>query len=125
MANSVGEAFKLLNQIGNMDIISVNKDGTDDVLSHINHKYKDTVIVPYVAIHNNIAFLMTKGDRYVVTSDNIRCKVTEIKEIHICELEDLVNELYNIDCWSFVKRWYSTKKCMDSMHFVYLKLEKL
>ena len=125
MANSIGEAFKLLKQIGNMDVVNVNIDRTDDVLSYINHKYKDRVIVPYVAITNNISFMMTKGNRYIITSDNIKCRVVELQEIHICELESLVNELYKMDCWSFIKRWYETKKWMESMHFVYIKLEAI
>lgn len=125
MAENIGEALRLFNQIGDMDVNGINMDSTNDVVSHINHRYKDEVCIPYVAITNNIAFLTSKGNKQVITADGVTCNVIECKEIHICELEKKINELYHIDCWAFIKRWYSTKKTMDSMHFIYLKLERI
>lgn len=125
MAENIGEALRLFNQIGDMDVNGINMDSTNDVVSHINHRYKDEVCIPYVALTNNISFLTSKGAKRVITADGITCDVIECKEIHICELENKINELYGIDCWSFIKRWWSTKKSMDSMHFIYLKLERI
>lgn len=125
MAKNIGEALRLLNRMGEMNVDNINVDSTNDVISHINHRYREEVIIPYVALDNNISFLISKGEKKVITADGITCKVIELKEVHICELEEKINELYKIDCWSFIKRWYSTKKTMDSLHFIYLKLKKL
>ncbi len=125
MAKNIGEALMLLNKMGTMNVEGMNLDNTNEVISHINHKYRDVVIVPYVAISDNITFLLNKGEKKVITADGFLCKVTKLKEYHICELEDKVRELYNIDCWSFIKRWYMTRKSMDSLHFIMLNLEKV
>lgn len=125
MAKNIGEALSLLRNIGEIDIINMNMDNTNDVTSHINHKYREEIILPYVGISNNLDFLMCKGERNVVTADGFTCKVVECEEKHICELESKIRELYGMDCWSFIKRWYSVKNTMDSFHFVVLKLQKL
>lgn len=124
MAKNIGDALVLLNRLGAMDINGINMDSTNKVISHINHKYREDVIVPYVAISNNIALLIGKGEKQIITADNIVCDVLDVQEVHICELENKVMDLYKMDCWSFIKRWYTTKNTMDSLHFVCLKLKK-
>lgn len=91
---------------------------------YINHRYKEHIIVPYVGIRNNIDFFLDKGDKHVITSDHIRCKVVNCKEKHICELEDEIRETYKIDAWTFLKKWHKWHPNMDSMHFVVLDLKK-
>lgn len=91
---------------------------------HINHKFRETIVVPYVAIENNISYLTNKGDKYIIFADGIKAKVVESYEKHICDLEEDIQKLYGIDTWSFIKRWYKTYKQMDSMHFLILKLGK-
>lgn len=125
MAKNIGDAIRLLNKMGTMNIEGINLDSTNSVTSYINHRYREELIVPYVGIDNNISFLLSKGKRKVVTADGFTCEVIECQEKHICELEDKIKELYNgMNCWEFLKRWWSTKKSMDSLHFVYLKLKK-
>lgn len=125
MAKSLGEALRLLNKLGGFNITGMNVNETDVVTSHINHKYRDELILPYVAIDNNIPFLIGNGKKQVITADGFLCDVVEYKEVHICELEKRVMELYKMDCWSFIKRWYATRKAMDSLHFVCMRLKKV
>ena len=91
----------------------------------INHRFKEHLIMPYVGIkERNIDFLLDKKERHVVTSDRIRCKVINCKEKHICELEDEIRKIYNLDAWAFIKRWHKACPYMDSMHFIVLDLKK-
>ena len=91
----------------------------------VNHRYKDVLIIPYAGIDKSLTFMLDKGEKYILTADGIRAKVVSWEEKHICELEDEIQRLYNMDCWSYIKRWHkATKGCMDSMHFLILKLKK-
>lgn len=124
MAETIGEALVLLQRLGG-DIISMSLDNNNPTEHHVLHKFKETMVVPYYAVTNNCSLIMSKGDHYVTTADGIHCKVVSWEEKHICELEDEIQRLYNMDCWSYIKRWHkATKGCMDSMHFLILKLEK-
>lgn len=93
----------------------------------VNHKYRDTMYVPYVAIRDNITFLcdMKNEERYVVTSDAVRAFVVSCKEIHICDLENAIQANYGISAWQFLCTWHRAYPNMDAMHFVELKLRKL
>lgn len=86
-------------------------------------KYKDEVIVPYVALYPNIQPFYSKNVT-ITTKDGIKAKMKEIKEVHICEIEEDVKRIYNIDMWSFLKKWYNFDKSMQNMYFVKLRLEK-
>lgn len=122
MAKTVGEAIKLMSKAS--DIADVTSQSTDVVEAFVNHRFREEMILPYVGISPNIAFLMACGERYVTTSDGIHCKVVECVEKHICELEDKISTLYGIEPYDFIKRWYKTCKAMDSMTFVNIKLKK-
>ena len=68
---------------------------------------------------------MRNGDKYVTTADGVRCKVEHWEEKHICELDSKIKELYGIDAWSFICRWFKASNGhMDSMHFLIIKLKK-
>ena len=124
MAETIGEALVLLQRLGG-DIISMSLDNNNPTEHNVLHKFKETMIVPYYAVTNNVSLVMSKGDHYVTTADGIHCKVVSWEEKHICELEDEIQRLYNMDCWSYIKRWHkATKGYMDSMHFLILKLKK-
>lgn len=88
----------------------------------INHSYKDNVLIPYVAITDNI--FINKGDK-VVTSDGVPCTIEEIEHLHICgeSAEWWVTNLYKCDVWSFVKKWNSTMQ-VSSMIFLRLRLKR-
>ena len=125
MGNSIIEKIRLMEKVfGGIDVAEMGADSTEMVVSNINHKYKEQVVLPYVAITNNIRFLLTNGERYVVTTDNVKCQVESLKEVHICELEKVIHEIYKIDCWTFIKKWYASQGSMGSMYFVYMKLKK-
>lgn len=124
MAETIGKALEMLSRIGKFELTGIFMESNETVESMVNHKFKEEMIVPYVGITDNIRFMMTKGDRYVTTSDGARCRVIAMKEVHICVVENMVMKLYGIDAWTFIKRWYSTQKSMDSLHFLYLKLQK-
>ena len=124
MAKTIGEALVLLQRLGG-DVVGMSLDNNNPTEHHVLHKFKETMIVPYYAVTNNVSLVMSKGDHYVTTADGIHCKVVSWEEKHICELEDEIQRLYNMDCWSYIKRWHkATKGCMDSMHFLILKLKK-
>ena len=123
MAETIGEALRLLQKLG-CDIMSMSLDNNNPTEHFVNHKFKERMILPFVAITSNVNFVMSKGDHYITTADKIRCKVVNWNEKHICELEEEIQKLYGIDAWSFVKRWYKSAPQMDSMHFLVLDLKK-
>ena len=124
MAETIGEALRLLQKLG-CDIMSMSLDNNNPTEHHVLHKFKETMIVPYYAVTNNVSLVMSKGDHYVTTADGIHCKVVSWEEKHICELEDEIQRLYHIDAWNYLCKWHkATKGCMDSMHFLILKLKK-
>ena len=124
MAETIGEALVLLQRLGG-DIVGMSLDNNNPTEHNVLHKFKETMILPYYAVSNNCSLIMSKGEHYVTTADGIHCKIVPWEEKHICELEDEIQRLYNMDCWSYIKRWHkATKGCMDSMHFLILKLKK-
>lgn len=123
MAETIGEALVLMQRLGG-DVVGMSLDNNNPTEHYVLHKFKETMIVPYYAVTNNCSLIMSKGDHYVTTADGIHCKVVSWEEKHICELEEEVQSLYNIDCWSFIKRWYNANKSMSSMEFVVIKVKK-
>lgn len=124
MAQTIGEAISLIQKLGQFDIGDIRMESNEKSYHHVNHKYRETIIVPYIAIEGNISFSTNKGDKYIRFADGITAKVIESYEKHICDLEEEVRSLYNIDCWSFIKRWYNANKSMSSMEFVVIKVKK-
>lgn len=124
MAKTIGEALVLLQRLGG-DITGMSLDNNNPTEHNILHKFKETMIVPYYAVSNNISLVMSKGDHYVTTADGIHCKIVSWEEKHILDLEDKIRELYGIDILTYLKRWHkATNGNMDSMHFLILKLKK-
>ena len=124
MAETIGEALVLLQRLGG-DVVGMSLDNNNPTEHNVLHKFKETMVVPYYAVTNNVSLVMSKGDHYVTTADGIHCKVVSWEEKHICELEDEIQRLYHIDAWSYLCKWHkATKGCMDSMHFLILKLKK-
>ena len=92
----------------------------------INHSFKESVIVPLVAIANNIIFLCNNydEDKKVCCADGTLCDVENYEVKSIFDLEDDVMKIYGMDTWSFLKRWHLVDPNMDSLSFVKLKLKK-
>ena len=124
MAKTIGEALVLLQRLGG-DVVGMSLDNNNPTEHNVLHKFKETMIVPYYAVTNNVSLVMSKGDHYITTADGIHCKIVSWEENHILDLEDRVRELYGIDLLRYLKSWHkATKGCMDSMHFLILKLKK-
>ena len=125
MAKSIPEALAMFQRHGFKDVISMSLDNNQTTYHAINHRFREEIIVPFIGLTQNIDFCMSKGDKIIRCADGVEAKVLEWKDVHICELEKDIQELYHIDAWAFLKRWWTTEKRMDSMTFIKMKLEKL
>lgn len=92
---------------------------------YIKHSYKEDVILPLCGIADNVNFLFDDEEKFVKTSDGIKARLIDCKELHIVELEKDIQEIYKIDAWSFLKKWYSANDGMQSARFLKLKLKQL
>lgn len=126
MAKSWSEAMSLLSRLGEFRIIDVrfNMERNETSYHKIRHKFREEMIVPYIAVQNNIDFILNKGERYLLTADGIKAKVIECTEVHVCELKDDIKRLYDMDAWDYICRWYNAEKCMNSLYFLHIKLRK-
>lgn len=98
---------------------------SNEIKYAIQHTYRKEVIIPLAALYHNLEFLTTKEDtKLVKTSDGFICKVKGYEYVHICRLEDDIMRLYNMDTWSYIKKWYNAMPYIDSMYFLRLYLEK-
>lgn len=95
------------------------------MIYRVLHTYKDEIFVPLLAISSNVDFLFDKKKRLLVTSDNIQAEVKYWESVHILsdEAKELVKRLYNIDVYSFMRKWY-TSLDITSMEFIYARLKK-
>lgn len=125
MAETIGEALRLIQRLGG-DITGMSLDNKNPTEHNVLHKFRDSeIVIPWAALTNNIAMVMSKGDHYVTTADGIHCKVVSWEEKHILDLEDKIRELYGIDILTYLKRWHkATNGHMDSIHFLIIKLKK-
>lgn len=89
----------------------------------INHSFKEYILVPYVAITNNV--YIDKGD-LSLTTDGVLCTIKDINLVHICSstAERIIKAIYNLDPWSFLKRWNQNLE-VSSTTFLYLHLERV
>lgn len=124
MAQTIGRVINQLQRIGELDIISMNMDSNEPTYHHVRHRYKDEIIVPYVAVERNASFFTNKGERHIIFTDGAKGKVITSKEVHVGEAEEDIKRIYGIDAWTFIRRWYLADKGMDSMHFIYIKIER-
>lgn len=100
------------------------EDKQDVFRYFINHSFKEEIIVPLVAVSNNVSFVTNKEQRYVVLGDGCLCSVNACEEHHICALEQDIRKLYGVTAWDFMRKWYRTYPDMSSMFFLKIKLEK-
>lgn len=90
---------------------------------NLKHRYRSEVVVPYVGIQSNVAFLGDE-DPYVITADGIRCKVVKCEYKNIFEIENKIRTDYNMDILSFLRRWYETDNDMQSLEMMIMTLQK-
>jgi hypothetical protein len=94
---------------------------------YIAHRFKDEIVIPFVALTNNIDFCLSKDEEKICcTADNVMCEATYWEERHMCELAEDVKRIYGItNMWDFIMRWYGLDKHMNSMYFLRIKLKKI
>lgn len=91
----------------------------------IKHTYKPKIIIPINGISGNLDFLLDKGERIVVTSDNVECKALNVEEKHLCDLESEIQSIYNCDAWPWVKRWYKIDNSVNDLRVIIMDLCKI
>lgn len=92
---------------------------------NIAHYFEEELIVPIIAIEDNMDFIMD-NDPKLVTADFIESNIISQQEIHVLSEEAgvLIWKLYKLSTIDYLKRWYSKYPYMSSMIFIHLKLEK-
>lgn len=90
--------------------------------SKVKHKFRKEIFVPWCAISNNI-----RMSDIVEMSDLVQCTVIKKREVHVLSSEaaEIIQKLYNLSAYDFIQRWYKRFPGMDSMGFIYMKLEKI
>lgn len=124
MSESFGEALRTLNKLGGFDAVSANMEANEPSEHHVKHRFSTEIIIPLIALTNNITFIMSKGEKYLIFADGIRAKVVSWEEKHICELDELIQKKYNCGAWEFLNKWFKVYKSMDSCHFLHIILKK-
>ena len=93
---------------------------------YVNHKYREKIIVPLIAIERNVSFLCDDNDedKNIQTSDNVLCGITDIKVSNILDLENEISTIYNMGAYEYLKIWRGAYNNLDSLSFVVLKLKR-
>ena len=93
---------------------------------YVNHKYRDKIIVPLIAIERNVSFLCDDNDedKNIQTSDNVICGIKEINVSNIIDLENEISTIYNMGAYEYLKIWRGAYNNIDSLSFVVLKLKR-
>lgn len=92
---------------------------------YINHSYKEEIILPYIGLDNNVSFFCDREEKEIVCSDGVVCKITEFEHKNIFDFEEDILRIYGMDIASFLKRWHSVSKGLNSMYFMKMKLKKI
>ena len=93
---------------------------------YVNHKYREKIIVPLIAIERNVSFLCDDNDedKNIQTSDNVICGIKEIKVSNIIDLENEISTIYKMGAYEYLKIWRGAYNNLDSLSFVMLKLKR-
>lgn len=94
---------------------------------YLKCKYKEQVLLPYIAVTDNVNFLCDKSKEIrCMTADGVPCVATYCKEINILSenAEQLVKKLYNVDVFGYLCKWYAYDKNLSSLMFLELYLRK-
>lgn len=98
----------------------------EPIFYKVNHRYKEEIIVPVIAIHDFFNFITTPLKKQkVITTDNVKCSISKIYTENLCALEEKVLSLYQISAWDFLKRWYAVyPELLYNLEFAVIKLYK-
>lgn len=124
MAQTLGEAIRLLNRLGVFDITDISMDNNSENTYNIAHRFQEEIIVPLLAVQNNWGFVTTQGERYLYFADRITAKVVSWEDKNIVLLEEDIKRLYKLDAWYFLKKWYGVYPQMTSLDFLHIKVGK-
>ncbi len=95
----------------------------------IRHTYKPKIVIPIQGIKGkdftNLDFLLDKNERIVLTSDNVKCKVVNLEEKHLLELESEIQSIYNCDALAWLKRWYNIDNRVYDLRMLVIELAKI
>lgn len=125
MSQKLSNLLYLVRNIG-LEVDGWTMDERKDKTYHeLKHSYKDIVIIPTAALSNTFDFfIFGSAIKKLKLADGSICEVEQYEEKHICDLEDDIKEIYNVDVWSFVKRWYKYEPHMTNMMFLKIWLKK-
>ena len=84
----------------------------------VNCKYRDEIIVPLVCVSPNWEFLsLPDKDRVGILclmKDGILAEVTWCETKTIFEFEEIIREIYHVEPYEFLKKWYDVSGGMVS-----------
>lgn len=125
MPQKLSNLFNLINKLG-LEVEGWNMDARKDRTYHeLKHSFKEEVIVPMVALTNSYDFfIFASAEKILRLADGTECVVEQYEEKHICDLEDDIKRLYNVDAWSFIKRWHKYDSMMTNMMFLKMVLRR-
>lgn len=88
----------------------------------INCKYRDEIIVPIVAISPSMEFFFTPESKLfgvkALMKDGIVAKIRGCEMKTIFEFEGLIRELYSVEPYEWLKKWYNA--CDGMLSNLYL-----
>lgn len=100
-------------------------ENKSETYHELKHSFKEEIIVPTVALTNTFDFFMYgSAKKNIKLADGTLCIAEGYEEKHICDLEEDIKRLYNMDAWSFVKKWHKHDSLMTNMMFVKIWLKK-
>lgn len=96
------------------------------MIYYVNHRYREKIIVPLIAIERNVSFLCDDNDedKNIQTSDNVICGINEMKVSNIIDLENEISTIYKMGAYEYLKIWRGAYNNLDSLSFVVLKLKR-
>ena len=84
----------------------------------INCKYRDEIIVPLVCVSPNMElFSIPDKDKVGILclmKDGVLAEVTECETKTVFEFEEIIREIYHVEPYDFLKKWYDASGGMVS-----------
>lgn len=96
---------------------------------YINCKYKPEIVVPLICISPNIEYLATldkdKVGVLALMKDGTLAKITCSETKTIFELETTIRELYKVEPYEWLKKWYNAcNGQLSSLYLCHIHLKK-
>ena len=96
---------------------------------YINCRYRDEIVVPLVCISPNMELFSTldkeKNGILCLMKDGTLAKIRGFEIKTVFELEGLIRELYRVEPYEWLKRWYNAcEGQLSSICLCHINLEK-